>query len=154
MRTADIFGGLIGILISLYAIWEGTNMPPDLVMKIGPSFFPTILAGILMVFSIVLIANALRGRSIGVVEALKLSDKGVQRGLTTVAAALVFCVALEPVGFIPSAILFLTFMMVVLGNRKPLQLLIAPPLVTVSVWLIFEKVLHLSMPVGLLARFI
>lgn len=44
MKKADIVGGLIGILIGLYAIWEGTKMPEDLVMKIGPSFFPNILA--------------------------------------------------------------------------------------------------------------
>ena len=150
MKKADIIGGLIGILIGLYAIWEGAKMPEDVVMKIGPSFFPNILATLLILFSVILIINALCGRSKGEVVPLKLSDKGVQRGLITLVAAILFCVALDPIGFIPTAIVFLVFMMRVMGNRKPLQIAIVPPLVTLSIWLIFEKVLNLSMPAGLL----
>ncbi|SDG85155.1 tripartite tricarboxylate transporter TctB family protein [Propionivibrio dicarboxylicus] len=150
MKKADIIGGLIGILIGLYAIWEGSNMPEDVVMKIGPSFFPTILASLLIIFSLVLIVNALRGKSKGEVTPLKLSDKGVQRGLITLVAAIVFCIALDPIGFIPTAIVFLACMMWVMGNRKPMLMIVVPPLITLSIWLIFEKVLNLSMPAGLL----
>ncbi|WP_319237883.1 tripartite tricarboxylate transporter TctB family protein [uncultured Propionivibrio sp.] len=150
MKKADIIGGLIGILIGLYAIWEGANMPEDVVMKIGPSFFPTILASLLIIFSLVLIVNALRGKSKGEVTPLKLSDKGVQRGLITLVAAIVFCISLDPIGFIPTAIVFLAVMMWVMGNRKPLLMIVVPPLITLSIWLIFEKVLNLSMPAGLL----
>lgn len=151
MKIADIVSGAIGILIGLYAIVAGMQMPADVVMKIGPSFFPTILAGFLILFSLMLIINALRGRSKGSVQPFKLSDVGVQRGLITLAATIVFCVALNPVGFIPTAIVFLIFMMWVMGKRKPLLLAAVPPLITVSIWLVFEKVLHLSMPPGLLA---
>ena len=150
MKKADIVGGLIGILIGLYAIWEGSKMPEDVVMKIGPSFFPNILASLLIIFSMILIVNAMRGRSKGEVTPLKLSDKGVQRGLITLVAAVAFCVVLDPVGFIPTSIVFLAFMMWIMGNRKPLQIALAPPLITLTIWLIFEKVLNLSMPAGIL----
>jgi putative tricarboxylic transport membrane protein len=151
MKVADIIGGLVGILIGLYAIWEGSNMPTDVVMNIGPSFFPNVLAGLLILFSVSLVISAVKGKSKGSIEPLKLSDKGVQRALITLVATFVFCLVLAPLGFIPTSIIFLAFMMLVMGNRKPFQLLIAPPLVTISVWLIFEKVLHLSMPAGVLA---
>ncbi len=151
MKVADIIGSLIGVLIGVYAIWEGRNMPADRIMKIGPSFFPSILAGLLILFSLVLLVNALRGRSIGTVERARLSDKGVQRGLITLAATLVFCAVVTPLGFMLSSILFLLFMMLLLGNRKPLQLAVAPPLISVAIWVIFEKVLKLSMPAGVLA---
>ena len=150
MKKADIVGGLIGILIGLYAIWEGTKMPEDLVMKIGPSFFPNILAGFLILFSAILIANALRGKSKGEVAPLRIADKGVQRGLITFAAAIVFCVVLDPLGFLLTSIIFLTFMMWIMGNRKPVALTIAPTVITLAVWLVFEKVLNLSMPAGIL----
>ena len=150
MKTADIFGGIIGILIGLFALWEGAKMPTDVVMKIGPSFFPNILAAGLILFSIVLLINALRGRSKGSVEPLRLSDRGVQRGLITLGATLVFCAVLESVGFIPTAIVFLAFMAWVMGKRSALALVVAPPLITFAVWLVFEKVLYLSLPPGLL----
>jgi len=150
MKTADIYGGIIGILIGVLAIWEGSKMPTDVVMKIGPSFFPNILAGFLILFSVILLINALKGRSKGTVEPMRLSDKGVQRGLITLGATIAFCAVLEPLGFIPTAIIFLVFMMLVMGKRSVLATVIAPPLVTVSIWLIFEKVLYLSLPPGVL----
>lgn len=150
MKKADLVGGLIGILIGLYAIWEGTNMPEDQVMKIGPSFFPNILAGMLILFSGILIINALKGESKGEVAPLRLKDKGVQRGLFTLAGAILFCVVLDPLGFIFTSIIFLVAMMWMMGNRKPLQLATAPVLVTFAIWLVFEKLLNLSMPAGIL----
>jgi len=150
MKTADIFGGVIGILIGLGAIWEGSKMPTDVVMKIGPSFFPNILAGFLILFSAALLINALKGKSKGTVAPLRLSDPGLRRGLITLAATIVFCVALDPLGFILTSLAFLLFMMLVLGQRSARALIVAPPLVTFAIWLVFEKVLYLSLPPGVL----
>ena len=154
MKVADIFGGAIGILVGLFALWEGSRMPVDVVMKIGPSFFPNILGGLLILFSAILIVNALRGKSKGKIEPYRLSDKGTQRRLITLAAGLIFCVVLEPLGFIPTAIIFLTFMMLIMGKRNPLLIAVIPALITAGVWLVFEKVLALSMPVGILADYL
>lgn len=150
MKTADLIGGLIGMAVGLFAIWEGTKMPEDVVMKIGPSYFPSIMAGLLILFSAALLVNALLGKSKGSVTPLHLSDPGVQRGLVTLAAAVVFCVALDPIGFIPMSIVFLAFMAWVLGKRNWKVFVLAPPLITLAVWLVFEKVLHLALPPGLL----
>ncbi len=154
MKVADIVGGIIGILIGLFALWEGAKMPADVVMKIAPSFFPNMLVSLLILFSTVLIVNAVRGRSKGKVEPYRLSDKGVQRGLITLAAGSVFVLVLEPLGFIPTSIIFLTFMMRVMGKRNPLLLGVTPALITAAVWLVFEKVLALSMPAGVLADYL
>ena len=154
MKVADIFGGALGVLIGLFAIWEGTKMPADVVMKIGPSFFPNILGGLLILFSAILMINALRGKSKGKVEPYRLSDKGTQRGLITLAAGIVFCLVLDPLGFIPCSIIFLTFIMLVMGKRSALPILVAPSLITLAVWLVFEKVLSLSMPAGVLADYL
>lgn len=151
MKRADIVGGCVGILIGAYALWVAQHMPPDVVMKIGPGFFPSILAGILILFSLILILNALLGRSRGEVAPLKLSDPGVRRGLITLAAAFVFCVVLKPLGFIPTSLLFLGVMAFVMGKRTPLALIAPPVIVTLSIWVVFEKLLQLSLPPGVLA---
>lgn len=151
MKTADIVAGLVGILLGMYILWEGSAMPTDVVMKIGPSFFPGILAAFLIVCSLALVVTALRGRSKGTVAPLRLSDPGVQRGLITLAASLMYCILLKPLGFIPTSLAYMVFMMVALGRRKPLSLVVAPMVVTLSVWVVFEKVLHLDLPPGVLA---
>lgn len=154
MKKADIIAGIIGILIGTYAIVEGTRMPTDAIMKIGPSFFPILLASFLILFSVILILNAFLGRSKGEVTPWNIADKGVQRGLITLIAGTIYCVLMAPLGFIISSILFLVYMMWMLGNRKPLTLATAPPIITISTWLLFEKVLNLSLPPGLLENLI
>ncbi|MDR0378934.1 MAG: tripartite tricarboxylate transporter TctB family protein [Candidatus Accumulibacter sp.] len=151
MKRADIIGGLVGMAIGLLALWQGSTMPTDVVMKIGPSFFPGLLAGGLILFSVTLLINALLGRSKGTVEALRLADPGTRRGLVTLGAAMVFCIIIEPLGFILSSILFLVFMIRMLGKRTPASLLAAPLLITIGVWVVFEKILHLTLPAGILA---
>lgn len=154
MKVADITAGSIGVLLGLWVFWRSANMPADLVMKIGPGFFPSILAAGLVLFSAALIVKAVLGKSKGQVEARSWSDVGLRRGLITVGAAIAFVAAMEPVGFIPTSIVFLTFMLWVMGKRKPLLIALAPACVTVAVWLVFEKLLHLSMPPGVLDGFI
>jgi putative tricarboxylic transport membrane protein len=151
MKTADIVGGIVGVLIGLFALWEGSKMPSDIVMKIGPSYFPSILATLLIVFSAILVINALRGCSKGTVEPFRLSDQGVRRGLVTLAAAFVFCAVLDPLGFLLTSVIFLVFMIWFLGKRGAVALIVAPLVVTVATWLLFEKVLYLSLPAGVLA---
>jgi putative tricarboxylic transport membrane protein len=150
MKTADIFGSILGILVGIFVFWQGDKMPADVVMKIGPSFFPNFLAGFLILFSGVLLINALLGKSKGSVEPFRLSDKGVHRGLITLGAAIIFCLLFEPFGFIPTSTAFLVFMMFVLGKRTPWTMAVAPLLISVATWLVFEKVLHLSLPPGIL----
>ncbi len=151
MKTADLVGGALGILIGLFVFWQSAIMPTDVVMKIGPGFFPRMLACGLIFFSGVLLVNALRGRSKGTLEPQKLSDKGVQRGLIMLVAAVVFGVVMEPLGFVLTSVIFLTLMLVVLGTRKPAIILCIPALITASIWVVFEKALHLSLPVGVLS---
>ena len=150
MKVADITAGLLGVLLGLWVLWRSANMPVDLVMKIGPGFFPSILAGGLIVFSAALVFKAVRSQFKGRVEARSWSDVGLIRGLITGAAAIAFVAVMEPLGFVPTSIVFLTFMMWVMGKRTPLLMALVPSLVTVAIWLVFEKLLHLSMPPGVL----
>ena len=150
MKVADLVGGMVGAAIGLFALWTSWHMPADVVMKIGPGFFPGILSGLLVLFSCVLLVKALRGGEQQAADAPVTTGEGKVRGLLTLVATIAFVAVLEPLGFIPSAIVFLTLMMLVMGKRKPLPILLAPTLVTVGVWLVFEKLLHLSMPPGIL----
>lgn len=151
MKTADLVGGAIGILLSTIVFWQSSIMPADVVMKIGPGFFPSFLSGGLFIFSALLFISAFRGKSKGGNTPLNLSEKGPQRGLVMLAAAVVFTAVMEPLGFIPTAIVFLTLMMLVMGIRKPVIIVCAPTLITVAVWALFEKLLHLSLPAGILS---
>jgi putative tricarboxylic transport membrane protein len=150
VKRIDILSGLIGILIGGYVLVTCQSFPQDVVMKIGPAFFPEILAGGLALFSALLILQALLGRSVGEAQKLSLRDKGIQRILLALAGMIVYCALLKPVGFIIATIPFIMCYMFLLGNRKILQYLWVPAAITAGVYLVFEKLLVLSLPTGLL----
>jgi putative tricarboxylic transport membrane protein len=151
VKLADIISGMIGILIGTYVLITCHSYPEDFVMKIGPAFFPEILAWGLVLFSALLILQALLWKSIGDVQHLSIRDKGTQRVLIALAGMIVYCAILKPAGFIIATIPLIMFYMFLLGNRKKLQYVWVPVAITLAVYLVFEKVLVLSLPAGLLS---
>ena len=99
MKTADLIGGGLGIALGGYVLYEGSKMPADLIMKIGPSYFPNVLAVGLIIFSLILIVYALLGRTKGISEAISFKDKGIQRALISLLAIVAYAVLLIPLGF-------------------------------------------------------
>jgi putative tricarboxylic transport membrane protein len=150
MKTADIIGGSLGIALGGYVLYEGAKMPLDLIMKIGPSYFPDALAIALIIFSAILIIYALLGRAKGEAEAISFRDKGIQRALVSLLIIVVYTALLLPVGYPIMTILLVAGTMVLLGKRDPKQIAYVSLSTTFVVWLIFAKLLMLSMPMGLL----
>jgi putative tricarboxylic transport membrane protein len=154
VKRIDIISGMIGILIGGYVLITCRSYPEDFVMKIGPAFFPEILAGGLILFSVLLMVQALLGKSIGDVEKISIRQKGAQRVLIALAVMIVYCAILKPVGFIIATIPFIMIFMFLLGNRKTVQYVWVPAAITLGVYLVFEKLLVLSLPAGLLRSFL
>jgi putative tricarboxylic transport membrane protein len=150
VKRVDIISGIVGTLIGGYVLITCRSYPEDFVMKIGPAFFPEILAGGLILFSVLLMVQALLGKSIGDVERISIRQKGAQRVLIALAVMIVYCAVLKPVGFIIATIPFIMIFMFLLGNRKTVQYVWVPAAITLAVYLVFEKVLVLSLPAGLL----
>ena len=156
MKRGDFVAGAIGVTISGGALYIASDFPADVVMKIGPAFFPDMLAGLLLVCSAALMVSAALAKPVAArapeeasVRGLSL-DNGIVRALITVAAVIAFTLALRPVGFILTSVVFLTAMMGLLGMRKPWLMLAVAVGVTGGIYLIFEKLLALSLPAGVL----
>jgi hypothetical protein len=150
MKKADLVGGCAGIMLGAYVLYEGSKMPPDHIMKIGPSFFPGMLASGLILFSSILIIYALLGHSKGKAEAISFSSTGIQRALVALLAIIAYAVLLVPLGYPLSTLLLVGGIMRLLGKREPMQLALVSLGTTFCVWLIFAKLLKLSMPLGVL----
>jgi len=76
VKLADIISGIISGLIGVYVLITCSYYPEDLIMKIGPAFFPEILAWGLVVFSVLLILQAIAGKSLGEFEKLSIKRQG------------------------------------------------------------------------------
>lgn len=69
-------------------------------LLLGPSFFPTVLAIGLGVFSLLLLVMALRGKSRPSTDPFNIKDPGVQRAGVSLVAAVAYCGLLNILGFI------------------------------------------------------
>jgi len=150
MKIADFIGGGAGIAFGAYVLYEGAKMPADHIMKIGPSFFPNALAIGLIIFSAILIVYALLGRTKGQSEAISFRDKGIQRALVSLVAIVAYTALLNPLGYPIATVLLVGGIMALLGTRDVKQIAVVALATTFVVWVIFAKLLMLSMPMGIL----
>ena len=153
MKVPDIAGGAVGVAIGAYVIIQSAKMPPDHIMKIGPAFFPSILAIGLIVFSVYLaVAGALTKKE-GGFERIDFRRFGIWRAVISLGISAVYAVALKPLGFIPASILFIAALMVLLGAKKPLVIVFVSIGATAGVYLVFSILLVISLPVGVMRVF-
>jgi len=151
MKVHDIVGGLAGIGISSYVLIRGAKMPVDHIMKLGPSFFPSVLAVVLIGFSAALVLQGALSKKPSDFDPIDFRSFGIWRVLLALLAAVAYAVLLKPLGFIPVTILFILSLMLLLGSRRPLDLVLTPLLATLGVWFVFERLLAISLPLGLLS---
>ncbi len=153
MKAPDIVAGTIGTALGSYVLIEGRKMPVDHIMKLGPSFFPSLLAVGLVGFSAFLAVRGALSKESGGFDRIDFRSFGIWRALLSLLAAVVYAILLKPLGFLPGTVLLVLGVMLLLGSRRPLDLVLAPLLSTLGVWLVFEQLLMISLPVGLLAVF-
>jgi len=73
------------------------------------------------------------------------------RGLLGMSAGLVFAYGLTPlIGFFPAGFVLLVVLLRVLGETRPLFLLMPPVIVSILVWGLFEQLLSIRLPGGML----
>jgi len=153
MKKPDIVAGAVGAAFGTYILIEGAKMPPDVVMKIGPNFFRDILAIILIGFSVFLVIQGAISKKDGGFDRIDVRSPGFVRAALSLLVSCIYAFALKPVGFIPGTILFILALMLLLGSRSKRDLVLAPVLSTLAVWFVFEKLLTISLPTGLLSLF-
>ncbi|MBS3978114.1 MAG: tripartite tricarboxylate transporter TctB family protein [Syntrophomonadaceae bacterium] len=150
MKKADITAGILGLAIAVYVIREALRFPEDKVLLLGPSFFPTALAAGLGVFSAILLALALLGKSRPAKDTFSLKDPGVQRAFFSLLAVIVYYWLFDVLGFIITSSFFLFGLMYLLNRRDYLRMAAIAVFITLLIYGIFNRLLEISLPAGLL----
>ncbi|NLW25318.1 MAG: tripartite tricarboxylate transporter TctB family protein [Clostridia bacterium] len=150
MKKADIIAGILGILLSFYIFMESAKFPEDNVLLMGPSFFPRILAVLMLIMSIALIVIALMGKSAKTAEKLDIRDPGIQRSIIALVATVIYLLLFKRLGFILDSILYLMFLMYLLKLRNYVQMVLVSIGVSVAVYFIFKVGLSITLPLGIL----
>lgn len=150
VKIPDIIAGIIGLLISVYVVITAHSFPEDKVLLLGPSFFPTVLAAGLGIFSLLLLSAALRGKARPATDPFSVKDPGVHRAGISLLAVIVYCLLLGTLGFIITSTVYLFGLMFLLKRRDYLKMAAVSLGVTLLIYGIFNRLLDISLPAGFL----
>ena len=149
MRRADL---LIGIgLLAFAALYYRESLEITVGFaadRLGPTFFPRILAASLAACALVLIWRSLRGRS----DPGPLPPVRIGQFLATVGLTLAYALLLHPLGYVIATPLYLAGLVVSLGYRSMTGVAGTAVGVTIVLYLVFARALHVLIPMGPLGR--
>ena len=151
LRANDILSGLALIVFSLAMITLTLTFPDFPGQKYGPSLFPRILGGGLILCGAALVRNGLAARRAGA-PWLELAPWTrdpwrVTSFLMTLALLLAYILASEPVGFIPIALAFLLALFVWLGVQL-IPAVLTAVVTTIAIHWFFSTMLRVPLPRG------
>ncbi len=146
MKQKNIIAG-VGLLgLSLIYGWLALQLPERVQTgALPPSFFPMIIAGLLIIFSSTLIYQGLFVTPAG--EKTH-TPPGFKKACFYHVAFLIYLLAMGQVGFVYASIPFFALLMVMFGEKRPHMLVLGSFGVTLFLYSVFERGLYLSYFLG------
>ena len=154
MKLNDAVFGALFLVLSLLVLWTIQGYPKIPGQNIGPAAFPGIAASVLALCAVLLIAQGLRARAR---DASPWFERGAWTSrapqviafAVTVGGLLLYVLASDRIGFIPTGIVMLGSLMVALRVRWPMALIVSV-VSTVVIHFAFYKGLRVPLPWGVL----
>lgn len=123
-----------------------------------PRFFPQLVFGALIPIGIILIIRGLlRAKdlrsTVPTGEKLDAQVLAFKRSIVALLAIFVFILGMEPIGYIPMAILYMMFNMCYMCERaawKPVLFLVVSVAVAVVTYFLFRQFVYVRLPAGIL----
>jgi putative tricarboxylic transport membrane protein len=147
LNNSELWGGLIGLALGVFVIWSGLKLKLGSINDPG-SGYVLFYTGLLMcVFAATIIFAAITegGPTFG----SRWEDTRWTKPLLVIACLTAFAFALEPLGFLLSAIpLMLLLLRVIDPVRWPLAIPIAV-LAPLGVWWVLKRMLLIQLPSGI-----
>jgi putative tricarboxylic transport membrane protein len=149
MRIHDAITGLLLAMLAVAVLVAVSQYPPIPGQNIGPSAFPGLVAGLLLICSCLLIWRGLRGerRPLAQFDDWVRSPRHILNVVLILGALLFYVLLSDVVGFIPSGILILAVLFFSLGVRTHLILPVAI-IATLVIHTLFYKFLRVPLPWG------
>ena len=149
MKKADIGTGIGLIIFSAWIFWYAGAYSKATIYYYGPNFFPQLIAIAMSICAIILILNAIRGKS------LENPDRIELRGFIRMVIAILICIGylflMQVVGFTIGTCIFLYVLMMFIGQKGVKKRIISSMAVSLIVWGIFRYFLVIPLPTGILA---
>lgn len=150
LKIADIISGCVGLLLCAYVWITSADFPKDVIMKIGPDFFPRLVAIAMAAACAALVVQALSSKTTENADAISFKDPGIQRALVVLALSIVYVASMDFLGFIISTVITMLIMMYLLKLRNPIQMVVVSIAAAFVINFAFAGLLGIQLPAGLL----
>ncbi len=148
MKLANIIFGIITIAIAAFTFDQLGEFPEPVPGEIGADFFPSILAYGLGLSGAILIVSAFLGKSQEQAQPFNIMARSTQRAIVALIATVIYCYALDLLGFIICTLTFLIFMMFLMKERAFVKMIAISGAITAGVFIIFSQFLNILLPMG------
>lgn len=134
----DLVGGCLSIALGAFVLFTASNYPMGSLLRMGPGFFPGIIAVLIMLLGSALIVGGLRQRANG-------SRMAVQwRSMLAIGGGIVFfALSLERAGLVPATLGLVLLSSLAQRRWRPRSVAVLAIAVTVLVYLLFVTVLQI-----------
>jgi putative tricarboxylic transport membrane protein len=147
LNNSELWGGLIGLGLGIFVIWSGIKLKLGSINDPG-SGYVLFYTGILMcLFALTIMFSAITEG--GPSFASRWEGARWTRPLTVIACLIAFSLALEPLGFLLSAI---PLMVLLLRAVDPVRWRLAVPIAVLTplgAWWVLKRVLLIQLPSGI-----
>ncbi len=145
MRRADLLIGIGLLAFAAFYFQQSFAITVGFAAdRLGPTFFPRLLALVLAACALALITRSVWGRS----DPAPLPPVRAALLMGTIGLTVVYALALQPLGYLIATILYLATMVRILGYSNPVGLVGTAAGVTVALYLVFARALHVLVPMG------
>jgi putative tricarboxylic transport membrane protein len=148
MRFNDALIGIGAIIFGLVVVIHAQSFPRMGNMP-GPSLFPTVLGVLLMIAGAVQIPSGIKSRAPLVTVLPEFTAGGVFKTAAFVLGVFFYIYAAETLGFLLTSFCIM-FVLMLLLRAKPLPAALVSAGTTLAAYLIFNKMLLVPLPMGLL----
>jgi putative tricarboxylic transport membrane protein len=145
LKKVDILAAILLFPVCAYVFYEAGSWPrlPDLG---NPGWIPSGVAVCLLIATLMMLARALRGRSLTLPGRLGAVDR--TRVLLVAALTTAYVGVMNYLGFIASTIPYLAGFGIALGERRWARLIFFSAVVPVVIYLVFDSTLNVPLPRG------
>jgi hypothetical protein len=150
-KNKEVVGGLIFCAVSLYLFYEISSFPTtaERYRSLGPEVFPNVIAGSLLVLSIILFIQGLLKQQSPILS-FNFLCLGSLRMFSIIALLIVFMLVIESIGFIAWGLAFMALVQFILGERRPATIALLSVAVIAVVYVVFAVLLRVPLPKGIL----
>ncbi|MBW2149359.1 MAG: tripartite tricarboxylate transporter TctB family protein [Deltaproteobacteria bacterium] len=149
MKWSDIIVGIFLLLFGFHIFYVSGKL--EVMRKVsfgGPEFFPRLSASLMMICSVLLIANALRGKALD--KRMKATFKDLRWVIFVFTLTGGFVALIDILGFLTSTSIYLLIFLLIVRERRILVIASTAIMLPLFVFLFFEKLMGIPLPDGLL----